>query len=158
MVKKRVEMWGVDRMIRRFGPDYFAEAVGVSARTIMKWRRENASHALHKAIEKAGSQAELARRLGMPQKTVHQWLHWDIPQGTAPAPRNGIERAVALAGNQPRMAADLGVTQQCVARWCKLGYAPPARAQEIEMQYGVSRAELINPKLRNALGAGGCEL
>lgn len=155
MVKKRVEMLGVDRMIGRFGAEVFAAAVGVSPRTIAKWRREEPAGALHKAIEKVGSQAELARRLQMPQKTVHQWLRWDMPSAPVAEPSNGIQRAVVIAGNQPTMAADLGVTQQCVARWCSLGYAPPARAQEIEMRYGVPRAELINPKLRNALGAGG---
>lgn len=155
MVKKRVEMWGVDRMIRRFGPEVFAQAVGVSPSTIARWKRIDPSQALYHAVEKAGSQAELARRLGMPQKTVHQWLRWDAPDTPEKQPVNGIERAVVIAGNQPSMAADMGVTQQCVARWCKLGYAPPTRAQEIEMRYGVPRAELINPKLRNALGAGG---
>jgi DNA-binding transcriptional regulator YdaS (Cro superfamily) len=126
----------------------------VSERTLRNWRRTDPTTALQKAIAQAGSQSALAVLLGVSQKTVCSWLRRDIPRKPK-EPRNAVERAVLKAGGQPKMAEELGVTQQCISRWCQSGYVPAPRAQEIEITYGVPRAELLNPKLRNALGAGG---
>lgn len=149
------DSFGIDKAMRRIGPQGFADAICVSRKTVAAWRRTSPSTALQKAIEKTGSQTALAKAIGVSQKTISSWLAQDMPERKPPAPANAVRRAVTVAGNQPKMAADLGVSQQCIANWCRLGYVPPARAQEIEMRYGVPRAELINPKLRNALGAGG---
>jgi DNA-binding transcriptional regulator YdaS (Cro superfamily) len=148
-------MYGIDRAANRLGVAYLAGALGVSTSTIATWRRKDPTTALQKAIQKAGNQTEFGKIVGVAQKTVSNWLTQDIPVKPEKPVDNAVQRAVKVAGNQPSMAADLGVSQQCIATWCRQGYVPPARAQEIEMRYGVPRAELINPKLRNALGAGG---
>lgn len=150
------KVWGIDRVLQRFcGPEQ--PTLPVSGKTLKAWRREDPATALQRLITKAGSQAKLAAMLGVAQRTVSVWLASDIPldQRPAAAPRNEVDRVVIGAGGQPKVAADLGVTQQCVAHWCKQGYAPPSRAQEMEHLYGVPRTSLINPKLLNALGAGG---
>ena len=56
------------------------------------------------------------------------------------------------------MAREFGVSSQAVQIWLRQGYAPKARAQEIELQFGVPRVELISPKVRNELGLGGGDL
>jgi primosomal protein N' len=59
---------------------------------------------------------------------------------------NGLtQSALALALTPP-------VTQQNVDRWAKRGWVPLDRAVQLEAKYGVSRWELVNPKLRLALG------
>lgn len=156
MTKHSIGEVGIDRMISRFGADAFAKAVGLSPRTIAKWRKDDPRGALYKIAARVGGQAELARRLGMPQTTVNQWIRWDCPQPAAkPEPKNGVERAVQLAGGQPQMARALGVTQQNVSVWVRQGYVPASRAREIEIEYGVPRIELLSPKIRSAAGLGG---
>lgn len=145
---------GIDRALTCVPPRDLAAGLGVSERTLRSWRRTNPTTALQKAVEHAGSQLAMAGLLGVSQKTVCSWLRCDIPVKPK-EPANAVEEAVAKAGGQPKMAEELGVTQQCISRWCRLGYVPAARAQEIEITYGVPRADLLNPKLRNALGAGG---
>lgn len=68
---------------------------------------------------------------------------------------NGILRAVKEAGSQTQLARALGVTQQAISIWLHQGYAPPDRAREIEMLYGVPRASLVSPKLLSMIDAGG---
>jgi DNA-binding transcriptional regulator YdaS (Cro superfamily) len=149
-------MYGIDRAARfAGGVGELAGAISLTERTLRMWIKDDPKRALGRVIERVGSGAELARRLGASQTAVSTWLRGDVPAPQKPEPKNGIERAVAAAGGQPAMGARLGVTQQAVAGWVKAGYAPPARAQEIEMHYGVPRAELISPKLRNAMGTGG---
>lgn len=145
--------YGIDRAVLRWK----FERMPVCLNTIKKWRREDPCRALSRLVKKAGSQAKLAELLGVSQKTISTWLLSDVPLSARPArePGNAVERAVLSAGGQPKVAALFGVTQQCVSGWCKKGYMPPARAQEMEMQTGVPRTELINPKLRNTLGVGG---
>lgn len=63
-----------------------------------------------------------------------------------------VEQAVFAAGSQKAMATALGVTQQAVSAWLAQGFVPASRAKEIEVLYGVPRAELISPKLRDAAG------
>lgn len=147
---------GINRAAKHAGGiDKLAELIGVAPASVKRWRREDPLTALQRAIAKAGTQGKLAALLGTAQTTVSVWLRQDQPAPPRPAPTNAMGRAVATAGGQPAMAARLGVSQQAVAEWVKKGYAPAARAQEIEMHYGVPRTDLISPKLRNAMGAGG---
>jgi DNA-binding transcriptional regulator YdaS (Cro superfamily) len=64
---------------------------------------------------------------------------------------SGILDAVVRAGSLPRLADKLGVSYQAVQQWVKTGYVPLARIPEIESLYGVSRADLMNPKYAAAL-------
>ena len=68
-----------------------------------------------------------------------------------PRRANRVRDAVAAAGSQVRLAEQLGVTQAAVSSWCVQGWAPLARAQEIEALYGIPRAELANPRVVEAL-------
>ena len=63
----------------------------------------------------------------------------------------GIELAIIIAGSQAKLAAILGCTQQNVGFWLKQGYCPPERIIEVEQATGVSRTQLINPKLLDLL-------
>ncbi len=67
--------------------------------------------------------------------------------------KRGIDRAVDAAGSQGAMAVALGVSQQRVSQWVARGYVSPRRAQEIEIQFGVPRRELVNPLLLDLLDA-----
>lgn len=147
--------YGIDRALQRMHTDALAEQLGISRRRLRQWMREYPAHTLEKCAKQAGSQVALARILGVSQRTISVWIAADLPNREAKQPGNAVERAVAAAGGQPAMAEALGVTQQSVSEWCKQGYVPAARAQEIEHTWGVPRVELLAPKLRNALGAGG---
>lgn len=59
----------------------------------------------------------------------------------------GIKELVRLAGSQEAVAKTCGVTQQAVSVWVARGYAPLARAIELEAQYGVDRRQLVDPKI-----------
>lgn len=60
---------------------------------------------------------------------------------------SGISQAVVKAGGQAAMAETLGVSQQSISKWVRAGFAPVARAVEIEAQFGVPRAALVKPQL-----------
>lgn len=67
-----------------------------------------------------------------------------------------IEKAAEAAAKAGRptsgaqaLADHLGVTRQAIYLWKSQGYVPPERVIEIEMEYGVDRRELVDPKLRN---------
>lgn len=66
----------------------------------------------------------------------------------------GIGDAIKAAGSQAKLGALLGVSQQYIAKCAKAGFVPPARAVEIETQLGIPRSRLINPILRDRVGAG----
>jgi DNA-binding transcriptional regulator YdaS (Cro superfamily) len=59
----------------------------------------------------------------------------------------GIAEAVRLAGTQQALSAKLGVSQQAVSIWLRRGWVPLRRALEIEAEFGVQRARLINPRI-----------
>lgn len=61
----------------------------------------------------------------------------------------GIEQAIRAAGSQVLLAKALGVTQQAISAWLRRGWVPLRRAQEIEALYGVPRASLISPRVRD---------
>lgn len=115
-------------------------------------RRYTHKSGLLYAIEAAGSQAKLASLLGVMQSTVSKWLALDaLPRPTINA-GTGIAKVIEKAGGQPQLAFEMGVTQQAVALWLRLGHVPGNRVDEIANLYGVPRAELISPKLRDAAG------
>lgn len=61
----------------------------------------------------------------------------------------GIQKVVAVAGSQVAIAHAVGVTEQAISKWARQGWVPKRRAQELEALYGVSRVELMDPKLRD---------
>lgn len=61
--------------------------------------------------------------------------------------QNGVELAIDKAGSQDKLADRLGVSQQVISKWKRRGYVPLNRAVEIETQYGIKRAQLINPRI-----------
>lgn len=163
-MRKVVVMPGIYRAIARPNVrtvERLAALVGVmadrplSVRRLNSWIKEDPNSALQKCVDWVGTQTGMASILGVAQRTVSTWLTADFPNKPAKVPGNAVEEAVAKAGGQPKMAEELGVTQQCISNWCRQGYVPTARAQEIEHCYGVPRASLLSPKVRNALGAGG---
>jgi DNA-binding transcriptional regulator YdaS (Cro superfamily) len=66
---------------------------------------------------------------------------------------SGISKAIEAAGSQHALAGELGVTQQAISRWLLRGWVPRRRAMEIENQYGVPRATLVDPKLLDAVSS-----
>lgn len=63
----------------------------------------------------------------------------------------GFYKAVEKAGSVAKLAARLGVKRQACYDWLKRGWAPPARAIQIEELYGVPRASLMDPRLLTQL-------
>lgn len=59
----------------------------------------------------------------------------------------GIEQAIAKAGNQSALAAALKVSRNTVSIWKAQGWAPLARARQIELLYGVPRTLTAKPEL-----------
>lgn len=155
MGRKKITMCGLERAAAKvggWGP--LAMALALSAKTLKRWVKEDPDKALGRAIGKAGSQTALSKLLGVSQSAVSQWARYDAPPPVR-EPRNAVERAVQLAGGQPQLAKVLGVTQQNVSVWVRQGYVPANRAREIELQYGVPRADLLSPKIKSAAGLGG---
>jgi hypothetical protein len=68
---------------------------------------------------------------------------------------NKVTEAAEKAGGVPHLARALGVTSAAVREWVKLGFVPQKRAQEIELQYGIPRTELVSPRVRSMMGIGG---
>ena len=68
---------------------------------------------------------------------------------------SGIDQAIRAAGSQQKLAVKLGVTQQMVSKYKRNGFVPADRAVEIEVQFGVPRSTLINPRLLDLVGEGG---
>jgi len=64
-------------------------------------------------------------------------------------PINAVDLAITAAGSQVKLAEALGVKQQAISIWRRRGWAPVARAQEIEAHYGIPRAQLLKPRLRD---------
>lgn len=112
---------------------------------------------LQKAVRRVGDLARFAKAIGVTQAVVKGWLKEDgteAPPETRPQD-SGIRRAVDAAKGAANMARELGVSGQAVGIWLRQGYAPQGRAGEIENLYGIPRAELVSPKVRNAMGLGG---
>ena len=65
---------------------------------------------------------------------------------------SGILAALVAAGSTVALAKQLGVNYQAVQQWVNNGYVPLGRIAEIESQYGIPRADLIDPKYAAAIG------
>ena len=63
----------------------------------------------------------------------------------------GIEAAIQIAGSQKKLAERLGCSQQFISNCAYKGYFPIKRAIEIEEKLGVSRFELIDPRILEAI-------
>lgn len=74
-----------------------------------------------------------------------------VISGRKPVEATGIGKAIAAAGGQAKLAEVLGVSQQFVSVCYKRGWVPMDRAVEIEAQFGISRRELLNPRLASLL-------
>lgn len=118
---------------------------------------DTVKYGLVKAVKHAGGVQQLADLLSVDRRTVRKWLLADGVtadiQNTYP--ESAIKSAVEAHGGPTAVAKVLGVTYQAVCEWMRQGYAPRARAQEMEMQFGVPRLSLMSPRLRNTLGVGG---
>lgn len=60
---------------------------------------------------------------------------------------NGITQAVEKAGSKRKLAEILHVSTQAVHEWVNKGYAPPARAIEIERLFEIPRTSLVKAEL-----------
>jgi hypothetical protein len=112
---------------------------------------------LQKAVRRVGDVGRFAKAIGVTQAVVLGWLKEDgteAPPETRPE-STGIRRAVKAAKGAANLARELGVSGQAVGIWLRQGYAPQGRAGEIENLFGIPRAELVSPKVRNAMGVGG---
>ena len=107
---------------------------------------------LQLAIAHVGSARKLGAALGVMPRTVKDWLAADENPNFPPS---AVLSAVEAAGSQMALAAALGVTRMSVYIWLCQGYVPPARAKEIEMQFGIPRGDLVSAKVRSNLGLGG---
>lgn len=112
---------------------------------------------LQKAVKKVGGALALADAIGVTKVTVLRWLREDGVSSLAARTygENAVTQAVDKAGGPVEVARVLGVTHQAVRDYMRKGFMPAPRAQQMELEFGARRAELISPKLRNALGAGG---
>lgn len=99
----------------------------------------------------------LSLAIDVQRKTILNWLREDgTPYGEpVKLPDNKVSDAVKKAGGVPALAKELGVTTSAIREWVKFGYVPVQRAQQIELLYGIPRAELVSPKMRSAMGIGG---
>lgn len=98
----------------------------------------------------------LADVLQLQRKTVLTWLREDGTPVNSPVELRDsrVVDAVNKAGGVPSLARVLGVTPQAVREWVRSGCVPPARAQEIELLYGIQRAELVSERVRHSMGLG----
>ena len=62
---------------------------------------------------------------------------------------NAVFELVLKAGSQAALAEQLGVSQQAISKWLRRGYVPIKRVLECEATYGVPRARLLDPRLRD---------
>lgn len=64
----------------------------------------------------------------------------------------GIEKAIAAAGSEQALGEMLGVSQQAVSKMKRRGFVPLSRVDQIVNVMRIAREELIDPKLKEALG------
>lgn len=107
---------------------------------------------LQLAIAHIGAKRYFASALGVKTRQIDEWLAADE---ATPPPDSAVLRAIAAAGGPTALAKSLGVTYQSIDDWRRKGYVPPARAKEIEMQFGIPRNDLVSAKVRSNLGLGG---
>jgi hypothetical protein len=112
---------------------------------------------LQKAIKRAGGVDEIAGLLGTTRRTITAWLRAEGVSSLAGRnyPENAVTKAVDAAGGATAVGRALGVTYQAVCEWMKQGYMPAERAKQMELEFGVPRLDLMSPRVRSAIGAGG---
>lgn len=74
--------------------------------------------------------------------------------GQTEAVTTGVADAIQAATSQELLAEKLGVSQQAVSAWLVQGFVPKNRAIEIEANYGIPRARLVDPKLLDLVDSG----
>lgn len=107
---------------------------------------------LQLAITHAGGPIKFGRILSAGRKQIAEWLAADE---ATPPPDSAVLKAITAAGGLAHLGRALGVTPQAIQDWRRKGYVPPARAKEIEMQFGIPRGDLVSAKVRSNLGLGG---
>lgn len=107
---------------------------------------------LQLAIAHAGGINTFASYMSVRKAIVLGWLKADSP---VQHPDSAVIIAIKKAGGATQLARALGVSPQSVWDWRVKGYVPPARAKEIEMQFGIPRNDLVSAKVRSNLGLGG---
>lgn len=107
---------------------------------------------LQLAITHAGGARVFSRLINSTPAQVTKWLAADAP---TPPPDSAVLLAIKAAGGVAALARALGVQHQAVQDYRRKGYVPPARAKEIEMQFGIPRNDLVSAKVRSNLGLGG---
>lgn len=107
---------------------------------------------LQLAIAHAGGINTFASYMSVRKAIVLTWMKAD--QATPP-PDSAVLKAITAAGGLAALGRALGVTPQAIQDWRRKGCVPPARAKEIEMQYGIPRNDLVSAKVRSNLGLGG---
>lgn len=112
---------------------------------------------LQKAIKRAGGIDKFAWKMGTTRRTITGWLRADGVSSLAGRnyAENAVTRAVDGAGGATAVGRALGVTYQAVCEWMKQGYMPAERAKQMELEFGVPRIDLMSPRVRSAIGAGG---
>jgi DNA-binding transcriptional regulator YdaS (Cro superfamily) len=66
---------------------------------------------------------------------------------------SGIEQAIDAVGSQEALASLLGCTQQNISFWKRKGYAPVLKTLQIEKLTGVSRSQLLDPRVLQVINA-----
>lgn len=107
---------------------------------------------LQLAIAHAGGVNTFASYMSVRKSIVLTWMKADQ---AAPPPDSAVLLAITAAGGLAALGRALGVTPQAIQDWRRKGYVPPARAKEIEMQFGIPRGDLVSAKVRSNLGLGG---
>lgn len=87
--------------------------------------------------------------------TKAQLKEWLAADEAPPPPDSAVLLAIEKAGGVAALARVLGVKHQAIQDYRRKGYVPPARAKEIEMQFGIPRNDLVSAKVRSNLGLGG---
>ncbi len=65
-----------------------------------------------------------------------------------------IDRAISAAGGIVQFSRDMGVSHQAVYEWKRRGWAPPARARQMQRLYGVPARDTMDPRLLDVLADG----
>lgn len=107
---------------------------------------------LQLAIAHVGGSRAFAKALNTKYSAIAQWLAADE---ATPPPDSAVLLAIEKAGGVAALARVLGVKHQAIQDYRRKGYVPPARAKEIEMQFGIPRNDLVSAKVRSNLGLGG---
>ena len=118
------------------------------------------SHELARALKLAGSQAELARQVGVSPSTVRRWKAQGVPQdrleqlrvlsvihAQAPRPKRSetprelLRRALKRAATPATLARAIGMSASSVRAWVKKGAASTVGAERLKRYLAVQKAD-----------------